>query len=157
MCKTQLRLRAQIAKKNAESGPNWMNNHFRFWKKEGEEEHEQLSDGDQDDDSSEIELVPEGKARDETFRFQNLALESDTTDSTGLIKLESFWNLSSHKWWCDARVSALFPVLSRFALGFLSMIPGHRGLECNIGSSGDIAVSKRSRSRDDRIHVPNQN
>ena len=39
----------------------------------------------------------------------------------------------------------LFPGLSSFALGFLSILPGSGGLECDIGSIGDIGLTKRSR------------
>ena len=38
-----------------------------------------------------------------------------------------------------------FSGLCRVAMGFITMIPGARALECDIGSIGDIIASKRSR------------
>ena len=111
---------------------------------EVEEGKDQLFEGDKDEDFSEAELTTEEKDRDEKVIFQTSPLASEATDSIGLMNLESFCELLTHKWWCDTHASDLFLGFSRVALGFLSIFPGYGGLECDIGSIGDIFASKRS-------------
>ena len=82
--------------------------------------------------------------RDKRDKSRTLSSSTDENDAMGLRKLQSWCELSIYKWCSDLRALSLFPGLLRVSLWFLAMIPGTRGLECDIKSTLDIQRHRKS-------------
>ena len=89
-------------------------------------------------------MTPEVKYSDGINRFNTLLPASKETDSTGLINLDSWYELSIHKWQSEPRFYFSFSGFLRVALVFLGMLTGLGGIDRDIGQMGDIVIPKWS-------------